>query len=578
MQITAIILGAGDPKRVEVQVPFDGSWGRAFEPMNGALVEIVRENVPMRGTETTPPLVFSARIAAVEQGIRFRVIQLVVGTQVCVPKLPGVSAIHARGNSVVVGDNEGSWHCIAPGKALRVRFALGDDPSVIYRRDIQKGIVIAPGVTAWLPDTLAGCDDIAKGFTDCNAKPTPIGERFGWLNPQMGGVTHLDFLPAYDQRAETALRRSDAVANAEAMDWLEIDTMGSTQVLAVRPRRSAAGLDGLWYFARPGFIPPELLAGYDRVVWGPGEPAPYEDYSAGIQAYRDCQDHNLEHKRRATAAFEGAARVFGDRLAELDLERHAMRLQIMFRDRIDTWESTISEKDGRGHPDLGGRWMGWLTDALSLVRSLSTEAFYTADVLVRIQMPNGARKNKAYPWYSNPDPHVASPEGVEGIKKPLDKGVHATQLLEETIMNWGVARAGRIDSAVAYADAMLRDHDIPTLVNPVDASGPWKMDKVRCLMSRFGYLPKFQGVTDERGVVARQIVQATDLTDYYALALAGHAAFLSRDPKPYIEKLLKMRSPMGRELGTKENAIAVLSSEIGKEATGIAVAALLQRT
>lgn len=538
-------------------------WRRMFA---GLGVHGMRENVrdvPVYSLRFSP----SIRSRAGEQakgGMHFDVIRISIeGHALCVDALPGVDALRAQNGVIVIG-GDGQRHCIAVGRALRVRFAVGHDAKPIYKRTLQHDLVLVPGVSVPRPAAFHGKMDDLDGFSTTpnswmDTRPTPIGERYGQLDIGAPGGIHLNFLP-YSGSSELELRRSDAMANAGVGDYFNEQ---GNQVA------SGDYIDGWWPFWKDNFQVQSFMGAKNAIpesdpefrspVWWNAGPSSYDDYSAGLKPYRDCAPPNLEHEGRLTMALVFAA-MWGDKLAALDLEIHARHLRDVFADRIDAWLEHAEFNPGTGHPIVGGRGTGWLCYALLQSAETRYMGLRLARAIALLRMANGHTKRLPGPWGSSPDPFVIG----GGITKALPLWVEGTQSMEETICDFALAAAGELDAVRLHTDRAFRT----TLLE----NGA----RDYCLFERFGYIPKFVGTT-YRGSIVRRVLDVTNGTDYFSsYVLCALGAFTARDPKVFIEAGLKMSSPMGIPLRDKANAIAVLSNEQGKEQTALFVAMLEQ--
>lgn len=499
-------------------------------------------------------------------GVHFHSITIDVGVRVCVPALPGVTAIRAEGTTIVIGGN-GLIHCIPAGHAIRVRFAVGSDPSVIWKRYRWRNDVrIAPQVSLPLPRAFSGMSwgwgSPGEGFGFQGHHATPLGERYGHLDQGAPGMSFIDFMPGYDGDCEIALRRCDAMMNA--WPW-EARNRDGTLV-----ESEFEDLDGWWHWWREGFQVGRFLdksAPQTKPLWWTTGTCEYEEYAAGLVTYRDSQAQNLEHLRRITGPLECAVEQWGDRLAALDLELVARTMRAAFRARIDGWMGLARARRGLGHHELGGRGLSWLADLLVMHPLTRGDGLALARATAAMQMPNGACNRKPGPWNSSPDPYTPG----TGINNALPLTTEATQTMECAIMAYTLSRAGAIDQARQFVDRMLVTSTSWWGVGPLRG-----LATDRCVRDRAGYVPKFLGTTDSTGRPLRRSSAWTDGTDYAQYVMLGLGLALSRDKRPFLDALQTTYTPhTGRALGSPANAIAALAAdEIVKEQTSILVSAL----
>ena len=508
-------------------------------------------------------------------GVRFDLLEFDFGEPVLVPNLPGVTAIRAVGTKLVIG-GDGQRHCIPVGHAIRVRFAVGagvpaGDPfmrwSLSPRTRIAPGVYAEPAVTMRrAPEPKKGLDRADTGF---DARSTPLGERYGWLDPGIGGGWAIDFQPGYQDDRVVDIRRCDAMMNPFGFDAFSRD---GSLIEAVFP-----AVDGWWFGWRPwqqptGFtgvsnVEPEHDPAICAPRWWNDGPSSYEAFAAGQLTYRDSEMANLEHLRRITGPLEVCCEVHGDKLAAIDRRVLAQAMEAVFEYRIGKWADEAEGRfNGKGHEVLGGRGLSWLADLLYMEPTTRSTGRVLARAIARVQMPNGFCNSKPWPTGGSPDPHVEGPE----IKKPLRKTSNSAQGMEQIITDYVLARAGEIDAARLHLDRLFR-----TTV-AWWGRGPLRgMATDPCIFDRAGGWRKFYGVTDG-GAVVRRVNEWTDGSDYFGLVAAALGMFLSRDRDLFRAAMLRMPSPNKRPLGTTAEALRVfvLPDELGREQTALCASAL----
>ena len=562
------------------------SWNHLFGPL-GVHAPIECQGVADDGLWWAGSLRITAGVMDSPDGyggVEFDLLEFDFGEPVCVKTLPGVEGIRAEGTKIILG-GDGRRHCIPVGHAIRIRYATGSHPQRAYERiAIDRRTRIAPGVRARHPESMRGdlrpWTALTKFGASYDAVATPLGERYGWLDPGQGGGFAIDFMPGYDGDVELMIRRSDAEMNAVGCDTL---SMRDGSVIDWHWH----GVDGWWHGWLPEQQPHAFLGGAGAAPesdprihfpkwWNVTSPTcPYAAYATGTKTYRDSQANNLEHERRVSGALEAACEVAGDTLASIDRRIHAQTMRATFRDRIQDWSRVAAgPSKGKGHPVLGGRGTSWLCDLLCMEPTTEADGKVLARAIANVTMPNGFRNSKPWPTGGSPDPHEVGPD----ITRPLRKTSNSCQVMEDVITAFVLARAGELDAARLTLDRLFRT----TVTRPRLWYTLWLVrgDPVvdTCIFERAGGIPKFLGVTDS-GKVVRRVNEWTDGSDYFPLVAAALGMYLARDPQVFQSALLKMPSPNGLALGSKANALAVFArpDELGREQTSVCAAALEER-
>ena len=527
----------------------DLSWTYLDGPIG---VHAPRENVP--GAE-----VYSIRISAGvldgngRGGVRFDRIELDFGEPVSVDRT-GATVAEVNGGRVILGGD--GRHCIPPRGALRVRVALGTDPSVLYARPrLSKSVRLTPTFSVPIPDSLAIFADYWAG------KHNPIGMRRWWGSLDSGGPggEYLDFLAGYEGSCALALWRSDGAMNRENVDCLR-----ASDGLPATPGDSREyGWWRVWnrYGQLTEFCDTPTPYEYDRrPLWWNDGPCPYENQACAIDIYSAPAPNNFEHKRRTTAPLEVAVEQWGDKLAAIDRMMVAADTSYSWSPHIDELVGQSVARAGQGHSVLGGRGPAWAVDAMHRDHATSFLALQLVRATERVQTEAGTcRRIRPEEDWGSPAMYVAS----QDIPDPLPRSMDGCQLMEEIINAWTRARCGHVDSARLLLDRMFRSERTWRRLFVNDPS----------MFERWGHFPKFLGVS-ENGVPVRRITRKAGGQDYFPWVAAAMGVYLSRDKQPFIDAMKKMPSPYGRVGVTVEGTIANLRMDPPKAQTAFAIAAL----
>lgn len=498
-------------------------------------------------------------------GIRFDRIEIDFGFGTIITLRPSLfgPTVFTNGAIVQIG-TPGMRNCIPPRGAVRVRVMLGERHSseVTCHHQVASSAAVAPGVRVDFPAAVA--------------KKAVRGERLGvgtgWrsLGPFDNGAGsghQLDFLAGSEGECEVVLERAAGVMARHHCDALDAATGRPLPASALDTRNYY--LDGQWSKTGqlPEFTLPKITdpnGDMPEPQWwginGPGEPCPYEKWAAGYPAWSGPVKHNHEHARRTTAALEGAINCWADPISVIDARSAAHDALFALARQLPALAIEARRNAKQGHGTLGWRGLSWQADALALCPETSTHATTLAHLIAAVETKTATcnRRTPGYPY--NPNAWIKS----DAIPDPLPLNHEATQLMEEIIRAFTLARAGYVDSARRLFECLF-----------VPRRGVLGIGTQKSVFDQKGFIPKFASVAVD-GVAVDRLTRFAGGPDYFQWTAVGLACFLARDPRPYVRVMLRMGSPLNGTVGGTLDATLKLLREqdVAHEQTGIAIAAL----
>jgi hypothetical protein len=150
--------------------------------------------------------------------------------------------------------------------------------------------------------------------------------------------------------------------------------------------------------------------------------------------------HNHEHARRTTAALEGAINCWADPISVIDARSAAHDALFALARQLPALAIEARRNAKQGHGTLGWRGLSWQADALALCPETSTHATTVAHLIAAVETKTATcnRRTPGYPY--NPNAWIKS----DAIPDPLPLNHEATQLMEEIIRAFTLARAGYV--------------------------------------------------------------------------------------------------------------------------------------
>lgn len=485
------------------------------------------------------------------------------------------------------GDNGiGYRHQIGPRHSIRARFAINDsmDTLIPAAKMARPSMRVAPGVE--LPFNAnqklsGGALTAALGAHFINGRKG-LYEPWGYIGSgnDEGGGNRLDYCAGFEQSYLVAERRANGAADRHAVDCIDMSTGEPARLPLVTPQYGGGAANPFdCYGNQAAELTGWTKAGQLPEFWAsdPGgdsntSVAPYwHNSTAGTdETYMvtSVLPQDLPHLRRVTSAMEALAEVWGDPLAQFDLDMTAQDVEYHLARFITPQVNASFLQAAQGHFQLGARKFASGMDALysSSLPHLKDLAVRMGAAMARVQMPNGYCQTWGVNSGASPNPWAS--QGGGGTF-PDNWDVHQT--MEMTITAFSCARVGFPEVAVRQAHAQF--------VGGSNSGGDAR-DFPLVEVVGGGYIPKYVA-TKKGGVVEHRITSYYGGGDYWiwlslalGIVLGPHKSVLIAKAPTLALPQDYAGQPTGVTLNGTITALKDYQNMLGQEIVSPAVAAL----